>query len=285
MPNTQPIIMTSYDEIVQNLDLVIEKFKEETIVVIRGANLTTDEQGALARAIGDKVGWFPNNSSKFEQRYQENHARLEKKEEAGPDKVVLTYHVEHVDYDLHTPIIAGVWNMIKFTADPESGKTYFTDTSLIFRQMPEEWQQFLKRCTTTWSESDNSGPFLTPAVQTHWLTGQDVIRIDIHDIQTTPEYLYTVDGREPTTEERQLFVTIRDHYVTQILDNPEVRIVHRWQQGDIVIPDLFKHAHAATGGFSSDQREFVGLWIYPSNPDTDEYLEYVNNIASKRADG
>lgn len=285
MPNTEPIVLTSYAEIIDNLDLIIEKFKTETIVVIRDANLSTDEQAALARALGDKTGWFPNNSSGFEQRYQENHARIAKKEDAGFDDVVLTYHMEHVDYDLHTPIIAGIWNMLTFTADPEAGKTYFTDTSLIFRQMSTEWQDFLKSCVTSWYEGDGSGPFLTPAVQKHWLTGEDVIRSDIHDTKTPPEYLYTVDGREPTAEERSLFMTIRDHYVDQILHNPDVRIVHRWKQGDLVIPDLFKHAHAATGGFSSDQREFVGLWVYPSNPDTEEYLDYVNNIASKRADG
>jgi alpha-ketoglutarate-dependent taurine dioxygenase len=285
MPNTQPIVMKSLDEILSNIDLIAEKFASDTIVVIRGANLTEPEQVTVTKALGDKLGWFPNNSSKFEQRYQESHARLENKEETGVNSIALTYHVEHVDYDNFVPIVAGVWNMFKFTADPEAGKTYFTDTSLIFRQMPEDWQVFLKKCTLRWFESDGTGPFITPAVQTHWLTGDDTIRIDIHKHKTSPEILYTVDGREPTDEERQLLVEIRDHYVDEIWYNEEIRIVHRWNQGDLVIPDLFKHAHAATGGFSSEQREFVGLWVYPENPESTEYLEYVDTYASKRADG
>lgn len=285
MPYTEPITMTSYDEIIENIDLVIEKFTKDTIVAIRDANLTEEEQGKLAKALGDKLGWFPNNSSRFEQRYQESHARLMNKEAAGTDEVVLGYHLEHVDYDNYVPIVAGVWNMFKFTADPEAGKTYFTDTSLIFRNMSTEWQEFLKKCVISWYESDGTGPFLTPAVQTHWLTGDDTIRMDIHNKVSTPELLATVDGRAPSDEEKALLVEIRDHYIDQILNNPDVRIVHKWKQGDIVIPDLFKHAHAATGGFSSDQREFVGLWVYPENPESQEYLDYVNTYASKRADG
>lgn len=284
MPYTQPIVMTSYDEIIENLDLIIEKFKTDTIVVIRDANLTTDEQSALARAIGDKIGWFPNNSDKFEQRYQENHQRLKRKEDAGTDEVVLAYHLEHVDYDVYVPIVAGVWNMFKFTADEEAGKTYFTDTSLIFRQMTEEWQEFLKKSIVKWHEDDGS-THITPAVQQHWLTGDDTIRIDIHDFDSYPELLYQFDGREPSNEERLLFMKIREYFIEEILENPDVRIVHKWKQGDLVIPDLFKHAHAATGGFSSDQREFVGLWVYPSNPESEEYLDYVNTYISERADG
>lgn len=283
MPNTQPIVMTSYDEIISKLDLIIEKFKTDTVVVIRDANLSTDEQAALTRALGDKIGWFPNNSDTFEQRYQENHQRLKRKEDAGKDEVVLPWHLEHVDYDVYVPIVAGVWNMFKFTADEEAGKTYFTDTSLIYRQMPSEWQDFLDKSLIRWEEGDGS-VHTTYAVLDHWLTGERTIRIDTRG-NATPEMLYEFDGRTPTPEEAQLYVKIRNYYMDQIVNNPDVRLVHRWKQGDLVIPDLFKHAHAATGGFSSDQREFVGLWVYPANPESNEYLDYVNTYISERADG
>jgi hypothetical protein len=39
-------------------------------------------------------------------------------------------------------------------------------------------------------------------------------------------------------------------------------MVHRWQQGDLIIPDMFKLAHAVTGGFKSEDREFRGIWAY-----------------------
>jgi alpha-ketoglutarate-dependent taurine dioxygenase len=284
MPNTNPVTMSSYDEIISNLDLIIEKFKTDTVVVIRDANLTETEQENVTKALGDKLGWYPNNSSKDLQRYQENHQRLERKEDAGTDEVVLPYHLEHVDYDVYVPIIAGVWNMFKFTADEEAGKTYFTDTSLIYRQMSKEWQDFLDKSVVRWGENDGS-VHITPAVQDHWLTGDRTIRMDIHESKSHPELLYKFDDRDPTAEEASLFVEIRDFYINQILENPEVRIVHRWKQGDLVIPDLFKHAHAATGGFLSDQREFIGMWVYTTNPSTPEYLEYVDTYASKRADG
>ena len=43
-------------------------------------------------------------------------------------------------------------------------------------------------------------------------------------------------------------------------NNLNIRIVHKWKQGDLVIPDMFVMYHALTGGFSSDEREFVGIW-------------------------
>lgn len=282
---TDPITMTSYEEIIENLDAIIEKFKKDTIVVIRDANLTKEQQASVAKALGDKTGWFPNNSHDFNQRYEESHSRINKKEDAGPDGVVVSWHVEHVDFDAHTPIVAGIWNMLHFTANPEAGKTYFADGAVIYKNMPEEWQEFLPRCVITWSEDDGSGPFYVPAVGKHWMTGEPVIRIDIHDHNSRPEFLHTVDGREPTDEERAMLVEIRSHYIDQVINNEDIRIVHKWKQGDLVITDLFKHAHAVTGGFSSEERNFTGEWVYPTNPNTEEYLDFITNVVSKRADG
>ena len=54
----------------------------------------------------------------------------------------------------------------------------------------------------------------------------------------------------------------------QIFDNFEYDInekkffIHEWKQGDFVIVDLFKMAHAVYGGFEPEDREFSGFWAY-----------------------
>lgn len=285
MRETNPISISSYDEAEENIELIFEKLKEDSVVVLRGVNLTTEQQAEFVKSMGDFTGWFPNHSHNFNQRYREDHARTEHKEKAGPDAVVVSWHLEHVDFDTHTPIVAGAWNMLKFTADPSTGKTYFVNTAELYKNLPAEDQDFLNKSLVKWYETDGSGPFYTPAVQHHWATNEPVIRIDIRTVVSSPEMLYEFDGREPTEEEKAKFVSLRNDYVDSILGDEEVRLVHKWQQGDLLLVDLFKNAHAVTGGFSSDDREFTGEWIYPRFPETREFLDFIDNIVAKRADG
>lgn len=42
-------------------------------------------------------------------------------------------------------------------------------------------------------------------------------------------------------------------------------MVHQWQKGDLLIPDLFKLAHAVTGGFVQNQRQLDGMFA-KANP-------------------
>jgi alpha-ketoglutarate-dependent taurine dioxygenase len=46
----------------------------------------------------------------------------------------------------------------------------------------------------------------------------------------------------------------------QLSQNLSIRVVHKWRQGDIVVPDMYKMCHAVSGGFESKQREFKGIW-------------------------
>jgi alpha-ketoglutarate-dependent taurine dioxygenase len=282
MPATNTIEITSYDEAVSNIELIIEKFKKDSVVVLRNLNITTEEQAEFARTLGDKIGWFPNHSHEFNQRYRENHERVSYKEAAGPDAIVVPWHMEHVDFDEHTPIIGGVWNMLHFTADPNTGKTYFVDTTKIYNSLSTEDQEFLSKSTVTWHEADGSGPFRAPAVQDHWLTKEKTIRIDT---RTQDDKLSQYEGQEPNDEQQAHYRKLKNFFMDQVRDNEEIRTVHKWQQGDLLIVDLFKNVHAVTGGFDSKDRLFTGEWAYPKNPETREFLDFIDNVVAKRADG
>lgn len=267
MPNTVPLIMTSLEDVKQNIDLIKETFVRDAIVVLRGMDLGEAAQKELTRLLGDAIGWVPNNSSDFSQRYEENHSHNERKSEVGGDEVALMWHMEHVDYDNDSSIVAGVWNMRVFNTDPENGKTYFADSAKIYNLMPIEWQDFLSKSVSKWYENGREGDYhITHCLKKHWITGEDVIRIDITDMESIPGLLHEFDGRTPTDEEHAMYAKIRDHFVRESYGNEEVRYVHRWQQGDIVIPDLFKMVHAVTGGFESKDRSFIGYWAYPKPP-------------------
>ncbi len=268
-----PILnFSSPEEIISNAEEVIETFKSFGVVAIRGANLTVEQQVFVTKALGDLTGWVPNNSSNFEQQYVENHKRLSNKEDIAGDKVALGWHMEHVEYDHISPIIGGSWNMVKFTADPETGRTYFVNTAKLYDTLPDSDKEFLETAYVLWSEPGEDREFVTKAVRQHWLTGEPTIRLHIAEPFTEPKNLARIYDREPTEEERSRFVILRSKIISRIHNDENIRIVHRWNQGDLLIPDLFKGAHAATGGFTSDQREFIGYWLYPEDPDT--HVEY-----------
>lgn len=257
---------SSADEIIDNSEKILESFKNDVVVCIRGANLSIDDQQLVARKLGDVFGWAPNSSEPSGEQYVESHKRLENKESLSGDEVFLNWHMEHVEYDqTNFPIVAGIWNMLTFTTEPENGKTYFYDTANLYKGLNNRDQNFLERCDCTWSDYLREDPFVSQVVQTHWLTGEKVIRLNLNEKSTRPENLYKFDNRKPTEYEQNYFASLRNSLVQVIQESQQNRIVHRWNQGDLLIPDLFKGAHAATGGFSSDQREFVGIWARPTN--------------------
>lgn len=257
--------LTSVKEAVDSAQAIVETFKEESVVALRGINPSYEEQIEITRALGDVAGWVPNNSTNFLEKYVESHERLKDKESISGDDIALGWHMEHVEFDDRIPIVAGSWNMVRFTAPSHVGKTLFVDTSKIYNNLAEEEQEFLGSCVAGWRINGDTD-VTSKVVKNHWLTGEKTIRIAVETGHTYPENLFTVEDRTPSETERKKFVTIRDKIVNEIRLNKDIRISHSWQQGDLLIPDLFKGAHAATGGFSSDEREFIGMWLYPTDP-------------------
>lgn len=264
--NTTPIEVESKEDLYRNLDKVRADFEGPGIAVIRGIQLSRDEQIQLVRDLGDLIGWYPNNASQeILHKYQENHSASRYLESSGADEVILDWHLEHVDYDSFVPLVGGVWNMFKFTCDSNVGKTYFLDSCEAYKFFTEEEQEFLKKITLVWNDVDGSGPHYAPVVVNHWISGDPLIRIEITK-QVDPK-ISDFEGREATNEEISTFSELKNKFHGIVDWNEDLRIVHRWQQGDIVIPDLYRMAHAVTGGFDPSEREFWGFWLFSKNPE------------------
>lgn len=263
---TSPITFSSKEELYENLDKVLDDFRGFGVSVIRGLNLSREEQHQLVQDLGDIIGWFPNNQSvEVLHKYQENHSSNYYLEDSEPDEIILDWHLEHVDYDSYVPLIGGVWNMFNFKANPNSGMTYFLDSCEAYKLFSREEIDFFSKCTLTWSDVNGSGPHYAPVIVSHWLTKNPLIRIEI-----TKEVLPVIsefDGRKPTEEEQLRMLELKSKFHDIVDNNEDLRIIHKWQEGDIVIPDLQRMAHAVTGGFNSSDREFIGVWLFSVNPE------------------
>lgn len=244
-----------------NGELFKKKFVKDSLLVFRNANLSFEEHEELQIALGDAIGWFPNSSGGQFSRYIEDHEKNELRTETNKDEVVLSWHVEHPNFD--NPIVAGLWNMLIFNIPQGHGNTLFLDTGLIYKMLSDDDKEFLDKCVVkSYSYGFADQMLQSKAVQPHWITGEPIIRFSLDRVEEGWHDLYSFDGRTPTYEENQKFLRLGNWIVGQVWNNEDIRIVHEWQPGDLIVPDLHKLAHAVMGGFTPKDRKFTGLWSY-----------------------
>lgn len=263
MIRLEPIEFPGMEEVINNSEYYKDKFIKESVICFRNANLTKEEQYDFNARFGEKIGW---QSEVQRDKYVENHSRVTNS--AGQDEILVGWHVEHPYYK--NPIVTGTWNMYKFTADPESGKTYFVDTGSVYDMLSDEEKDFLLNSSASWPESiqrQSLNPDLVnkeiSVVHSHWLTGRPILRFLMcpRNVPLNAELVH-FKNEIPNSETKEYFVSLIKKITREIMENEDIRIVHRWQQGDLIIADLHRLAHAVTGGFRPEDREFCGIWGY-----------------------
>jgi alpha-ketoglutarate-dependent taurine dioxygenase len=257
MVNILPIQYPGIEEILNNIDFYKKKFIDDSVIVFRDANMSLLEQKNFNKIMGEKIGWYPNLIP--DSHYQENHSRKKALETIGPDEVMLAWHIEYPYYS--NPIVIGMWNMFKLTAPIGAGKTYFVNTSVIYNMLNIDDRNFLKSCILRGPKFKEFNSFYQDkehyAISEHWITKLPIIRIVLNrNCENTLAY---VNGILPTKQEEKRFEKIVYKIINIIESDESVRIVHTWKQGDLVIMDG-SLAHAVTGGFTHDSREFYGMW-------------------------
>lgn len=265
MINTEPIEFTSIDDIADNVNFYFEKFKKDGILVFRNAHLTIEQQEELQFKMAEGFGYYPNIHA-LTGHYVEDHA-MSMSKNAGPDDIMLDWHIEHVY--LENPIVLGIWNMQVFNTDSENGKTYFYDSRTMYDKIPVEWKNFLAECIIDGSMgNDPSGKIkYTKPIVEHWIDKRPTIRIAVGRQGDNLETVKRIEGRAPTARDHRTYSEITA-YIKDVLNNDtENRIVHKWQLGDLVIPDMFTMFHAVTGGFKKEDRVFTGMWSF-----TEKYI-------------
>jgi alpha-ketoglutarate-dependent taurine dioxygenase len=273
MINTEPIMYPGMEELQENIDAYKEKFFNDGVLVFRNANFDKEEHADFNAFIASKFGWFPAAQNTLQDRtgYTENHSRAIEKGAVGKDEILIKWHQEHPYYQ--NPIVGSTWNMTKFKTDPDTGKTFFVDMQKLYESLSEANKEFLNKCKANLVVSQQKEVKVsTKVVQPHWHTKEPVIRS-----RYVPDgvfFLTHFEDRTPSDEEIQKFKILSAFITNEVLNNEDIRIVHRWEQGDVVIPDLFKMAHAVTGGFDSENREFTGIWGFKDEVRPQEDLQY-----------
>lgn len=271
MIEVQSIEYPGIDYIKDNMPEFKDRLIKDTLIVFRNANLTFEEQEELQLVMGDYLGWFPNHGGGHISRYIEDHSQNEYLKQTTKDDVALLWHVEHPYF--HNPIVAGLWNMLTFNIPEGYGNTLFVDTGKVYSLMSAEDQTFLSKCVVnSYSYANETMRQINP-IKEHWLTKEPIIRISLEGIEDGWHDLHSFDDRMPTKKEKEKFLDLGNWIVDQIHNNEEIRITHKWQQGDLIIPDLHKLAHAVMGGFSPEDRKFTGLWSYQID---NHYKEFDN---------
>ncbi len=266
---TQPMQFPGVEEIVNNFEYYKEKFIKDSYLVFRDANLNKEDHASFHKTLGRLFGWYTNESPDDVYSYTENHSHNELIGVSGKDDIMLNWHIEHVYYE--NPIVAATWNMLIFKTDSENGKTYFVDSEKVYNSMPDEWKNFLSKCITNTAEINSGGKNSVMfknnynVVKNHWLTKNKLIRLYVPKDSENPSSLVFFDNEEPTPEQSKKFKEICFWFSDQVKNNEEIRVVHKWKQGDIFIPDMFKLAHAVTGGFNPSDRQFTGIWGHQDN--------------------
>lgn len=234
-------------------------------------------------------------------RYREDHAfSISQAEMMGRNdnhSVITAWHLEHPHFKY--PQVAGIWHMETKTCKKESGSTGFIDCTTLLAVMPEDYRRFLMKCQVVrmsfFSLEENKGvdifssirydgdrPYLMAdvpnkpgpiptyvrrAIVEHPLTGELLVRISPQGHYTDGGFighdrLAVFDGREPSKQEDAKFNEIAEWIFDNINNNEEIQYWHYWDQGDLLIVDIFAMAHSVRGGFQEGERVMKGIWAF-----------------------
>lgn len=277
MTSSVPVVSVgSYEEALMAAKDVEGIFKDIGVVVIRGHNFSDEEHTSLCLVLGDSLGWNMNSNAETRYKsgtYKGGHSDLEddRAYTIKADEYLLDWHIEQVFYV--SPILAGLWNMHKFTAPSGSGRTNFMDSCKLYETFTPEEQNFLDKSVMYWKKQsdDGSGPYYTKAVASHPISGKPTLRIETDRGCEVPPELYLLDKKEPSEQEKQKFKDLVSSLKTRLLEDRDLLIQQDWQEGDLLIVDLFRMYHSVFGGFDRGQREFTGIGVRPEIFDQSKY--------------
>jgi alpha-ketoglutarate-dependent taurine dioxygenase len=258
--NTNKFI--SFEDILDNIHVYKKMFLEDGILAFRDANLSHEDHIKVHSIFSGALGAYKEeNWNGYTENHFSTYTNRWFSKDWKPDEIMLPWHIEHPTYN--NPIVLGTWNMHNFKTEQENGKTYFVNSKLLYEKMPDHLKSFLHKCMIYDGEANPEAPPTHKIIENHWITGEPVIRTSfIFDFSKTDKVqkLHTVEEKEPSEQDQKTYLESIKWIHDQLYHNLDIRIVHKWQQGDLVIPDIFLMYHAVTGGFDPRDREFVGIW-------------------------
>jgi len=273
----EPMYVDSLESAINKLPEISEAFEKNGVVSMRGYRFSDDDHGKIVQLLGDKYGWNVCSDAEYHvlesARYPGGHSDDPNMVVGTKDNYKLDWHIEQVFYI--DPILAGAWNMTKFTADSSTGNTRFADSTKIYKSLTTEEQEFLNKSVVFWDKPLNTGegPFYTKAVDFHPYDKEPVIRVETDWGCTIMPELYLFDKESPSQEQKDKFLSIMKKVKDTLNNNEDIRLTQHWEEGDLLIVDLFRMYHAVMGGFKYGERVFTGMGIRPKVYNNDLYKD------------
>lgn len=259
MKSIELVEFPGVDAFKEDIDGYVEDFLSGKIIAFRNANCSQEDQEEITKLLGDRLGWWPNSLSTEDPTYHETHEQnMNERTTSDNASLILGWHLEHVGPG--ESYVGAVWCMNLYKCSPDAGKTYFVDMLALFASLSEEDKLLLRQSTVRLKPMDPDAPIGQPylLVEQHWVLGKDVPRCVLNNSHLTE--LISVDGNEPTTEQLESFNRVFNYLVDQVNNNEDIRLVQSWQEGDMLIFDVFRWAHAVTGGFNAGERRLDGIF-------------------------
>lgn len=258
----------SIEDIKSNSDKYKNIYLKDKIIVFKNANLNKDQQTELMIFFGDLLGWFPNSIDSSPSDYiEDHHKHMVGNKYASKDQLMLNWHTEHAQNE-DDPHYGATWRMEKFECPEDSGHTYFVDMTKMFQELKTEDQDFLSRCTTildaiefkydTGEKKEVRTIKEFSVIQNHPITNEKTIRLLLFAYDSKLNNLSKIDGRVPNQEEKNRYRELISWICKEVWTNTDIRMVLKWNEGDFAVPDLYKLAHAVSGGFVENQRTLSG---------------------------
>ena len=253
----------SYKNLMEDVDFYAEMFKENKILCFRQLNLSFEEQLCVYYAFNEYLNLYPVENDRRSFRYDEDHSHVTNRTPNNKDDVLVPWHLEHAETVLAQCV--GFWNMYKFTCGKENGRTAFVDSLDILNLFTNEERDLLDKSMISSCKEGELDLKNKPvhydtidAMASHPFLGIESLRVDCSNQQK----LVLVANSEPWLDEIAIFDSIKEKVMENIEKNEKIRHYWEWSQGDLLIVDVFSLYHSVFGGFTSDQRQFTGLWSF-----------------------
>lgn len=267
MNKISKIINSSYNDIVLNLDKYIDIFLSQGVIGFSKSSISINDQLNIMNLFSERLNWGHIPSMNVE-----DHEYSIKNFSNKIDEIFIPWHLEHVMSS--NPQIAASWKMIKLNSQKGSGLTGFVHSNDIYKLLPEEWKDFLKKSFVINSNKDFKE---RPAIFIHKNTGKEIIRIEPNGT----EELHSFCGEIPSSENINLFNKINHFIQDNVEDNADLQKWWDWEEDDLVLVDLFSMNHCVTGGFNLGERIFTRLWAFEDDPSKHQYIEFFLNESRK----
>lgn len=283
----------------------VQTVEREGFVVLRKAHWSHQQAQVFFLDFADEYGWrvkHPdfNYGAPATWDYREDHGfAISNRSNTGADDLVVYWHMEKVANEF--PQWGGMWRMVHKSSPANSGTTGFVDSSTLYDLLDPDDQKFLESCEVIslprptrisadklndliqtnergrnfimFDEGGNiHARFVAPAVETHHRSQRKCVRFDpFVERRSSPvgraAKVVRVNGEVPSMEDEERADRLLAHLADVIYSDESIQTWVEWDEGDIIIADLFRMAHAVRGGFAPGERVFEGMWAFADRPE------------------